>query len=73
MSHLGGGAHLKRLKYDIHHSLRREHVSSDHSCILGRLEDGAGGDDHFDRLQATLRERKEEAVFKIVCLGLEKL
>lgn len=62
MSDLGGGAHFKRPEYDVHHSLGREHVSPDHCCILGRLEDGAGGDDDFDWSETTLKYRKKNPI-----------
>lgn len=57
--YLWGRAHLKRLKNHINHSLGCEHVSSNHSCILGRLEDGPRRDDDIDGCEATLNMGKE--------------
>lgn len=54
-SHLGSSAHLKRPKDDVHDPLGREDIPSHHSCILGRLEDGARGYNHFDWCQAALK------------------
>lgn len=55
LPHLGSGAHLKCPKDHIHYPLGCEDIPSYHSCILGRLKDGARRNKDFDRRKAPLK------------------
>lgn len=52
---LGGGAGTEGTQYDIHHTLRGQHVAPDNRCVFRGVQETTLGDSHLDRVQAALQ------------------